>query len=158
MNVRDFFSKTLAMGLGLGKCVPAPGTWGSLLGLVVGWFVSRSLSAWVLIAWLIVSFVLSAWICTRAEQLLARQDPPMVVLDEVWGMMAIVSCLPWLTASIKALLGAFLAFRIFDILKPFPLKRLARLPAGWGIMADDCGAAFYTIVLLQWLRGYLIVG
>jgi phosphatidylglycerophosphatase A len=94
-------------------------------------------------------------ICSAAERQIGQHDPPAIILDEVWGMAAIVMVLPWVAVSWMWPLTAFLGFRLFDIVKPPPLKLLARLPAGWGIMADDFGAAAYAIILL-WLAHRLI--
>ena len=134
---------------GLGNVPLGPGTWGSLVGLFVGLAIVRSLSQPSAAALLSASFVLFASICTVAERELGQHDPGSVILDEVWGMAAVVVAQPWLAAS-WMLLVAFVLFRLFDIFKVPPLKLLARWPAGWGIMADDLGAAAYTILIL-WL-------
>ena len=138
---------------GLGKSRWAPGTVGSLVGVVAGmatirwfpWPVER------LVAFLAADFVICAILCTAAERHLGH-DAPAIILDEVWAMAAILVLLPWTTQSSGWLLAAFLLFRAFDVVKPFPLKRLAKLPRGWGIMADDLGAAAYTIALLWVIR------
>ena len=141
-------SRALATLGGLGRVRWAPGTWGSVVGLALGWLIVRALSpplGWLL---LVLTFVGAAFVCARAERQLAQHDPPSVILDEVWGMAAVVIALPWTAGSWGWLLGALALFRVFDIVKPPPLKRLARLPGGWGIMADDAGAALYAIGLL----------
>jgi len=77
-------------------------------------------------------------------------DPGFVVIDEVAGQMIAMIGVPlgW-----KYLLASFILFRGFDIVKPFPLRRLERLPGGTGIMMDDVGAGVYVLVLLQiWLH------
>jgi len=73
-------------------------------------------------------------------------DPGFVVIDEVAGQMIALIAVPldW-----KYLLAGFILFRSFDIVKPFPLRRLERLPGGTGIMLDDVGAGLYALVLLQ---------
>ena len=133
---------------GLGRIPWAPGTWGSAVGLVAGVFVVRIAHHHVSALLLVASFVVCALLCTQAERHLKRHDPPMVILDEVWAMWAIVMVLPWISVSWSRLLVAFLLFRIFDIVKPPPLTHLARLPSGLGIMADDLGAAVYTVLIL----------
>jgi phosphatidylglycerophosphatase A len=99
-----------------------------------------------------------ARLCGAAEQELAQHDPPAVVLDEVWGMAAVVIALPQLRVSWWWLVASLLLFRFFDIVKPPPLKRLAQLPGGWGIMADDLGAAAYTALTLWFLIRLLHFG
>ena len=81
-----------------------------------------------------------------------QKDPGFVVIDEVAGqMIALIGCpLNW-----KYLLAGFILFRSFDIVKPFPLRRLEKLPAGTGIMMDDVGAGLYALVLLQAFRYFL---
>ena len=99
--------------------------------------------------------VIGAWlpsviVCARAERELGQHDAPQIILDEVWAMTAIVVGLAQMAPNPSAVWWSFLAFRFFDITKPPPLRWLARLPAGWGIMADDAGAAVYTL-LLCWM-------
>ena len=120
------------------------------MGLLVGVLAVRMAGQPVGLLLLVGTFVGCALICTQAERHLAQHDPPSVILDEVWGMAALPVALPSIASSALLLLASFLLFRLFDIVKPPPLKRLARCPAGWGIMADDLGAAAYTILIL-WL-------
>ena len=133
---------------GLGYLPWAPGTWGSAVGLILGLLCVRTLSWSAALIALPLSFVVGALVCTHAERALGQHDPPAVILDEVWGMAAVILIFPWITFSWALLVVAFLSFRAFDILKPPPLKRLARLRGGWGIMADDAGAAAYTALVL----------
>jgi len=133
---------------GIGRIPWAPGTWGSAVGLGLGLLLARTISqplSWLL---LVLAFLGCVSLCTQAERHLGRHDPPAVILDEVWGMAAIVIALPWTALSATRLAAAFLLFRVFDIVKPPPLKRLARLPGGWGIMADDLGAALYAAAVV----------
>jgi len=77
-------------------------------------------------------------------------DPGFVVIDEVAGQMIALIAVP---LNWKYLLAGFILFRGFDITKPFPLRRLERLPGGIGIMMDDVGAGIYALILLQiWLH------
>lgn len=135
---------------GLGRIPWAPGTWGSAVGLALGWLIVRALPVVSVGPVLVISFVAGALVCTSAERALNRHDPPAVILDEVWGMVFVIVLLPWTVASSARLFIAFLLFRVFDIAKPPPLKALARWPGGWGIMADDLGAAVYASCVL-WL-------
>ncbi len=86
-------------------------------------------------------------ICGRAARLLGREDPGAVVYDEFASLpLAFLG----VDFSSRTALVAYVIFRILDIGKPWPLRRLERLPGGWGVMADDIGAALLTAVLL-WL-------
>ena len=143
-------TSAVATIFGVGRLPWAPGTWGSVIGLALGVGVAQVVSrpaAWLLLAAALIGAVFA---CGRAEQQLGRHDPPVVILDEAWAMAAVIITLPWLTYSWRFMLCAFVLFRTFDIIKPPPLRRLARLPGGWGIMADDLGAAAYTTLIL-WL-------
>lgn len=128
----------------LGRKLPAPGTWGSLAGLLyflvfffeVGFVTNLIFSA--------IGAYLAVALCGEAEFRLARRDPGEVVLDEFvamplcfLGWRALIGPLPpW-----AVLLVGFALFRLFDIVKPFGIRRLQRLPAGWGVVVDDLAAA-----------------
>jgi phosphatidylglycerophosphatase A len=150
----------VAQGLGLGRIPVAPGTFGSVLGLL--WFALLLWSGdlWLLIAGAVAGFALSVWLCGVGEQLLGQQDPGSVVLDEVTAMpvcfFAWVGIRLWQTGSLPApsyffstrncllTLGVFAAFRFFDIVKPWPVHQSQSLPGGWGITVDDFLAAIYV--------------
>ncbi len=83
----------------------------------------------------------------HAARVLRGSDPSSVVIDEAAGMALTLVVLP-VTPSLPQLGAAFLLFRFFDVLKPPPLRRLERLPGGWGIVADDLGAGLYAAGLL----------
>lgn len=140
---------------GLGHVPVAPGTWGSLVGLLLGLLLIRALPQPIGLTILAALFLIAVPLCTKAERHLTQHDPRAVILDEVWGMAAILVALPWTAASWRWLVLAFLLFRAFDVLKPPPLGQLARLPGGWGIMADDLGAAAYTALVLILLHRFL---
>ena len=148
-SVRNRIALSIATVGGLGR-LPAPGTWGSLAGLCVGFLMlDHFTTRWRCVV-LVGMFLLSVLACTWAEQRLGQQDPPEIILDEVWAMVVVVVGLAEIARVPRPAFWSFAAFRFFDIVKPPPLRRLARLPAGWGIMADDAGAALYTL-LLCWI-------
>ena len=124
------------------------------MGLVLGLLVTRTIQAPLSTFLLVVTFVVCALLCTRAEQALGQHDPSAVIVDEVWAMAAIIVVFPALSSSWVLLVVAFLLFRTFDIAKPFPLDVLARLPGGWGIIADDLGAAVYAILVLWFISRF----
>ena len=141
----------------VGYVPKAPGTAGSVVGLLVGWLWPWPGLSFVNLVTIGSATCLGAFVSTVTEQDLRRHDPPCVVIDEVVGMWATMILRPFAVLPIdvrpyprEILLHvlvvpvAFLLFRLFDIMKPPPLKRLARLPGGWGIMADDLGATFYA--------------
>jgi phosphatidylglycerophosphatase A len=129
----------------------APGTAGSLAGLAlyvpVRWVGAPTIEA----AAIALVFGLGVWAATRAEALLGASDPGPVVIDEVLGMLI---TLAWMPLSLGGIVAGFLLFRIFDVLKPFPARRLEDVPGGWGIMLDDAMAGVYgqlTLRLCAWL-------
>lgn len=140
----------LATGCGIGRLPWAPGTWGSAAGCAIGWALAGRLSPAAGLAGLALTLVLFAWVSGLGERQLQSHDPPSFILDEIWGMAAILLLAPQAAARWLPLACAFLFFRFFDTVKPPPLKLLARLPGGWGIMADDVGAAAYALAL-TWL-------
>ena len=139
---------------GLGRVLPAPGTWGSLLGvgyaatLVLG----LNLGTIGVLALSTVASYLAVAICGEAEIRLGRSDPGEIILDE---FVAIPLCfLGWseLTVGVSngvVLLAGFTLFRFFDIVKPLGISRLQRWPAGWGVVVDDLAAALVTCGVLH---------
>jgi phosphatidylglycerophosphatase A len=135
----------LAFGLGTGLSPVAPGTVGTILGVVLAWLVlplSIELQFMVAIA-LIVSGV---WICGESAKRVGVHDHSGIVWDEIAAMYLILIVVP-LSVVIWAL--AFALFRLFDIWKPWPIRDLDhRLHGGLGIMLDDLVAALYAALLL----------
>jgi len=97
---------------------------------------------------IVIVLVIGSWAATRAERLLSATDPGPVVVDEVLGMLV---TLAWLPATPAVVLAGFLFFRVFDVVKPFPARRLESIPGGWGIMLDDLMAGLYAHAVLRLL-------
>lgn len=146
---------TVATFFGAGMGRPAPGTWGSVAAILL-WaafagFVHPTANTLLiaLLAGVVLSIVLGVPAATVAERESGRHDPGFVVIDEVAGQWVTLlgSRFDW-----RAALLAFFLFRLFDITKPFPIRRLERLPVGWGIVFDDVAAGLYALgvsLLLQ---------
>jgi phosphatidylglycerophosphatase A len=142
----------------LGPRLPAPGTWGSLAGLLYFSLVYRH-SRWeVIFAWTVLLSGIAVAFCGDAARRLGQTDPGEVILDEFVVMPLVF--LGWRAghaASVPewaALAGGFALFRIYDILKPLGIACLQRWPGGWGIVADDFAAALAacgTLHLGAWL-------
>jgi len=132
---------------GLGDRLPAPGTTvGSLVGaglfLVAATAAPAHLAGLALLG-LAVLAPLSVWACGAEAARRGVPDPGPVVLDEVAGQWLALATLAWLRpgpVTIPALAISFLLFRAFDVVKPWPIRALERLPGGWGIVADDLAA------------------
>ncbi|MFB3920319.1 MAG: phosphatidylglycerophosphatase A [Terriglobia bacterium] len=143
---------------GIGYCPVAPGTAGSLAGVVLVVAIGRTplaqpwRSAFLAVAAFGV-FVLGVWAAGGAERHFGRVDPGQVVIDEVVGQL--LTFLLWPSASWKWLIAGFVLFRIFDIIKPFPARRAERLPGGWGIMTDDVVAGAYGLAVVSALSHWL---
>ncbi|HEV3470941.1 MAG TPA: phosphatidylglycerophosphatase A [Pyrinomonadaceae bacterium] len=172
----------LALGVatcGVGFIPVAPGTWGSAVGVgvfaAVVWAFERALR-WALstdllvleqAVWaaftaalllVIVGVALAGtWAATRCESLLRKKDPGAVVVDEVAGQLITFLFVPRGVGPWTLVMG-FLAFRLFDIWKPYPINRLEALPAGLGVMADDVLAGAYAATLMSLVTaGYLLL-
>jgi phosphatidylglycerophosphatase A len=130
--------------LGTGFAPVAPATVASFV-LALLWWVASPVSLPLQIALLVVVIVsgvpVAGWLSRRHGP-----DPSLAVIDEVAGML--VTYLG-VSTGLAGWLAGFFWFRVFDVLKPFPVRRLESLPGGWGIMADDLLAGVYAAVLLR---------
>jgi phosphatidylglycerophosphatase A len=140
---------------GVGYVPIAPGTFGSAAGLLVWWLLGPS--AVVQSIGIVAIFAAGVWSGGVCERHFGRTDPGHVVIDEVAGMLVTLFLNPVAWAGA---LGAFLLFRIADVIKPYPANRLEALHGGLGIMADDVMAAVYANLALRgfvWLSGHLVI-
>lgn len=148
----------IAFGFGAGLAPVAPGTFGTLVG-VAFWLLLFWLPTYFYLAAVATLFVFGCWVCGRSAKLLGVDDYGGIVFDEIVGFL--VTCLPLLPAfgfvgglDWRWLLAAFLLFRFFDIVKPWPVGMLDRkVHGGLGIMLDDlaaglCSAATMTLALV----------
>jgi phosphatidylglycerophosphatase A len=156
-NWPRFLPTSLVLGVArlgpLGRRLPAPGTWGSLAGVLYFMvvFVDRlgPLPAILLGA---VGLYIAVGFCGEAEFRLGRKDPGEVNLDEFVAMPLCFIGWPALLGVAPRwaiFLAGFVLFRLFDITKPFGIAKLQDLPAGWGIVIDDVAAALATCVTLH---------
>ena len=145
MNFKDNAVILLATGCYVGKIPKAPGTAGSLVGILGCLVLSRTqLSLAVMIA--VIFVFLAVWIATEAEKLLNQTDPGCIVIDEVAAQCLVLTAVP---ASPAYFVAAFVAFRIADIVKPWPASWADRsIKGGFGIMIDDILAGAYAWALL----------
>jgi phosphatidylglycerophosphatase A len=150
----------VAQGFGIGRIPVAPGTFGSAVGVL--WFALLLLTGnlWFYLAGTLAAIALSVWLCGAAEQILGKTDPGSVVIDEIaalpvcfLGLVAVHYCqsgsMPALACFFSArawplTLGVFVAFRFFDVAKPWPVHQSQSLPRGWGVTVDDLLAAVYV--------------
>jgi phosphatidylglycerophosphatase A len=155
---------------GVGLIPLAPGTWGSAVGVLLYVAVGRAAQSafdyivthgadlspqiFPMLLTTVLLFVIffvslaGTWAATRTEKLLGKKDPGAVVVDEVAGQLVAFLFVPW-GMSVWMIVAGFVAFRVFDIWKPYPVRRLENLGSGLGIMADDLLAGFYAAALLS---------
>ncbi len=135
----------------VGNLPKGPGTWGSAAAVIAAPFLFLPYSPVARCAILAVLFVFGAWASGRAERVLGRKDPGCVVIDEVLGQW--ITYLPFSIMTSWQILAGFAFFRLFDIAKPFPIRRAERwLPGGWGVMLDDALAGVYAAAALAAAR------
>jgi phosphatidylglycerophosphatase A len=151
----------IATAGGLGYLPKAPGTWGSIGGILL--YVLTQIAfpptfvpglrktfplpwwspAWVAVPIVIVIAIVGVWSADKAAHFSKQKDPGFVVIDEVSGQYLAYS-LALAGLNWKYLVLGFILFRVFDIWKPFPARQAEALPGGWGIMADDWVAGIYA--------------
>ena len=157
---RDEISLWIAQGFDVGRIPFAPGTFGSLVGVL--WFALLLVagSLWLYVIGTLLGLAASVKFCGEAERILGENDPGSVVLDEIavlpicflpWVLLELwrTNSMPpvevffsghalWKTAAVYVL------FRVFDIWKPWPVRQSQNLPGGWGVTVDDLLAAVYV--------------
>ncbi|RMD97897.1 MAG: phosphatidylglycerophosphatase A [Deltaproteobacteria bacterium] len=149
MKERHPISIFCATACGVGFIPLAPGTCGTVMGVLLAWglgFLPLPLEIVGILLFVGFSIVVSG----RAEQTFQRHDDQRIVIDETAGMLVSVALLP---KTGNLLLWGFLLFRLFDITKPFPARRWGdHLPGGLGIVMDDVAAGIYANLVLQGVR------
>ncbi len=129
---------------GLGYAPLASGTVGSLGGVFI--FIALKDHPIFFLCGTVLIFLLGLKFSGEAEKVYGRKDPKEVVIDEVCGMMVALLFLPF---KLWIVVTAFILFRIFDIVKPPPCRRLEKLPGSYGIMLDDVVAGIYANLIVQ---------
>jgi phosphatidylglycerophosphatase A len=147
MKLIDRLLLFTAEGFGSGMIPVAPGTFGSIPGVALCWAMGQLHAVtWQFgVVW-IAMFAVGIPLCTRAARLRNRKDPGSVVWDEMTAFPLMFLLVP---VTGKSLVLGFVLFRIFDIAKPWPIRRFEKLPDGLGIMADDQIAAAYATICVM---------
>ena len=140
MKKISFLTDLIATGFYTGKMPFMPGTFGSVAAIPLGYMASFLVwqAKWALF---IVMFFVGVYVSDRYAKITGIKDPSCVVIDEIAALFLLYIIFPFNTFFI---VSAFLFFRLFDILKPFPVNYFEGLPGGWGIMTDDIFAAVYA--------------
>ncbi len=152
-----FLPSTTVLGLAtlgpLGRKMSAPGTWGSLAGLMYFTVFFYPLGAFASLLFSALGLYFAVAICGEAEFRLGRRDPGEVILDEFVAMplcfLGWPSLLPAIPQRWIIFIVGFALFRLFDIWKPLGIRRLQSLPGGWGIVVDDVAAALASCLVLH---------
>jgi len=135
----------IAEGAYAGKSPVAPGTAGTVVGILL-YLLMKNLSPSVYLSLCFLISLIGTWAAGHAEIILGQKDASPIVIDEIAGYLVAMFLVP--TGWIFILAG-FFVFRLFDIIKPWPLMQVQDLHGGPGIMLDDIGAGIYTNVVLQ---------
>ncbi|MDZ4083475.1 MAG: phosphatidylglycerophosphatase A [Bdellovibrionales bacterium] len=131
---------------GLGRLPKAPGTFGTLAGIPLAYGLSLAGPIFYLAATIVI-LILAIFACEIHERQTAKHDAQHIVIDEVVGYLIAFA---WLPLTWQSLLAAFVVFRFFDILKPYPISVLdARVKGGLGVMIDDVAAGLAANIILQ---------
>lgn len=149
--MKEKFLLLLASGFGAGLAPLAPGTFGTLVGVPIC-LLCLPLPWLGRLPVVLALLILSIYVAGRAEEIYQKKDDQRIVIDEIVGFQ--VTMLPVMITALHLFIG-FLLFRIFDILKPFPLQHLQRLPGGWGIVLDDVGAGIYAGLVMLLLTLFI---
>ena len=155
----DRLGYAIATGLGAGHIPVAPGTFGAAEGVVLFFIINALLNQRLMLsprgalgAYLIINvalYALGVWASNRAIAATGLKDPSVAVIDEVSGQL--IAMTPLIVyPSLAGVVVSFVLFRAFDIFKPYPIRKLERLPRGFGVMSDDALAGIYAAVL-TWL-------
>jgi phosphatidylglycerophosphatase A len=144
-NVTRTIILFVAQGAYAGRFPVAPGTAGTVVGVLLYlWMKALSPAPYLVLCILIC--LIGIWTAGRAEVILGRKDDSTIVIDEIAGFLVAMFVVPPAWGFVAA---GFLLFRVFDIIKPWPLNGLQDLHGGFGVMLDDIGAGIYTNVVLQ---------
>lgn len=146
MKISERMVIFLATGFFIGTLPFAPGTFGSLLGLPIVFLLSR-LNLLLSVSVILLFIVFAIGIASAAEKILNQKDPAKIVIDEIAGLMVTFTGMPF---NSKTAIAGFIIFRVFDILKPFPIRTVeSKIRGGSGVVLDDVLAGIYANLILR---------
>ena len=136
-----------ATGFGAGLMPWAPGTWGTLVAVLLCWLAQLWLSNFAFALLTLLLFLFGVWLCERTNEILQTDDHAAIVWDEFVGFFITMIAAP---SGVLWLVVGFVLFRLFDIVKPWPVNLAdKKLKGGFGVMADDVLAGAYAWLSLQ---------
>jgi len=144
MHIRDSICRLITTFFYLGYLPFIPGTFGSIAGLCIFFFVKDDIFVYTVVT--LVLTILGFLLSGRAEEIFKKKDHRSIIIDEVCGMLL---SLAFLRYDIKLVIMGFFIFRLLDTVKPYPADKLQDLKGGSGVMSDDIVAGLYTNLILQ---------
>ena len=141
------FSTIIASVLGIGYFPVASGTVMSIIAVPLAIIIARSGGGAAVVAASLLAFAIGVWACGAHVRATGRDDPSECVIDELAGQWLACAGVLFAAASAAEIALAFLLFRLFDILKPWPISAAEKLPGGMGVMADDMLAGFAAALI-----------
>lgn len=139
-------SKVISTFFGLGYFPFAPGTITSLVVILAYKFYLYQLDWTLYLMIFFLLFLVGVYTSTKYSAESKKKDPRKIVIDEACGQLLVLFRM---SDAWFPVLASFVLFRLFDIVKPYPIKKVEALPAGWGIMMDDVVAAIYAGVIVN---------
>lgn len=150
MKLRDTTAYLLSTGCGVGLSALAPGTLGAVEGIVIylacvaaARFLETAYAVYLLGSIDLLVCAIGIWAADRVARAIGEPDPQRVIIDEVAGQMIALTPLA-ASPSVLGVVVAFVLFRLFDIFKPYPIRKLEHLPGGFGVMFDDVLAGVFA--------------
>jgi len=146
-------SEWIATCFKVGYLPLAPGTWGSIFAILLWWVFIKDLNLYVFGVVIVFFFIIGIVTSNIMIDELDDNDPSHIIIDELVGQWLALLFLPKGLINIAI---AFILFRFFDIIKPWPISLIEKLPKGLGVMSDDLVAGFVTLVLIQVVNIYIL--
>ena len=157
-NQTPSWATVVATFFGIGRIRPGPGTWGSAvtvaLWAALAYAITPSWRTPVAVALAVAITLIGIPAATQAARGSGKKDPQFVVIDEVAGQLIALIAVP---LTWKSFLAGFILFRVFDIVKPPPVRQLEALPEGFGIVLDDVAAGFYALAIVHLLLHFSLL-
>jgi len=144
-KIVDKIAVFIAQGAYSGLAPIAPGTAGTVVGVLL-YLLIKDFGTQAYGAVCVAVIVIGTWAAGHVDRLFGAKDDSTIVIDEIAGFFVSLFLIPFSWGNVAA---GFFLFRAFDIVKPWPLRRLERIPGGLGVMLDDVGAGIYTNIVLQ---------
>jgi phosphatidylglycerophosphatase A len=143
-RLKNSLVKAIATFFGVGYLPLIPGTFGSMVGLIIFFYVNKSI---FLYGSFVVSLLFLGFLSAgKAERILGQKDHRAIIIDEIAGMLLSLIFVPF---DLKLIFIGFFLFRLLDTLKPYPAGKIQNLAGSIGVMGDDIIAGLYTNLILQ---------